>query len=420
MRIENLRAENSDNRARVAATIVWEDCDRAPQEVYYETTHEFGQYLACDPHAFLTGSLLPAIRCGERRIAVDEPICPELRTGLAAATAWLKQWSLLEGSIQIETRGDIRYPQNGRTRAGAFLSGGVDSLAILHCNRADFPPDHPSSIRDALFVHGFDMGGLEGTDDELTSYELALDALRPVAQDAGVNLIPVRTNVRHLLDDVQFWIYQFHGAALASVAHAFSGRLSCVSIASDRSIADLRDKSTHPLLEPNFSSANLRVNLAGLLYSRLDRVRLISDWQVALDSLRVCTMNPPGKLNCGECEKCLRTMLQLLAVDSLDKTSVFPYQDVLPEMLERLRLTDEHLDVWYGELIDPLTARGRLDLVEVIERKRSELRKHLAWQEERDWKGAVKRFDRKWLGGMLFETYKTARMRRGDPTPSAS
>jgi hypothetical protein len=409
MRIEDLRSKTSGDRARVAATVVWEDCDRDPQEVFYETSREFAADLSCDPHAFLVGAVLPAIACGEKRLAIDAAICPELRTGVPTAISWLRKWGLVERSISIEARAEARYPHEHQPRAGLFISGGVDSLALIRANRLDFPTDHPRAFRDGLFVHGFDIGGLAAGEAEMASYDLALRAVAAVAQDAGIVLIPVFTNVRHLYDAVPFWIYQFHGAAMAAVAHAFSNRLTHVSIASAYKIAELKQKTTHPLLEPNFGSTDLRFEVGAILYSRLERVGLLTEWQVALDNLRVCTFNPPGRLNCGACEKCVRTMLQLLVLDSLEKTMAFGAQDVRPEMLEVVQLTEKYQDGWYAELIAPLTARGRRDLVEVIERKRAAFHKQLAWEEERDWKGAVKRLDRKVLRGALYKTYSLLR-----------
>lgn len=409
MRIEKLRSETQGDRARVAATIVWEDCDCDPQKLLYETTLDFAESLACDPQAFLVGAILPAIQQGEQRIAIDAPICPELRNGLMRAIAWFQKWSLLDHPISIEARGQVRYPGSLPVRAGVFLSGGVDSLAVLHANRTDFPTDHPSSYKDCLFVHGFDIGGLAEGGAEEAFHNMALAAVRAVAQDAGAMLIPVYTNVRHLFDDVAFWIYRFHGAALASVAHAFSRRLTSVSIASGFRLTNLAKAGTHPLIDPNYGSASLRIRHEGILLSRLDRVRLIADWPAALENLRVCTMNPPGRLNCGGCEKCLRTMLELLALDRLDEAPTFPYQNVLPEMLHDVAITESYQDAWYEELIHPLAAQHRPDLLEVIREKRQEFQEVLAWEEERDWKGAVKKLDRRWLGSSLYRTYSAIR-----------
>jgi hypothetical protein len=413
MRIENLRSEPNGTRPRIAATVIWEDCDRPPQEIFYETEKAFADDLWCNPHTFLVGCALPALHHGEERVAIDEAICPELRNGLLTAMGWLNEWfAPSRRPIRIEAKPGIAWPvPRAAQRAGSFLSGGVDSLAILRANRLDFPLDHPRSIKDCLFVHGFDIGAFKDGEQELDVFERATASLYEIAQDAGITLIPVHTNIRHLSDKVWFWIYEFHGAALTSVAHAFSRRLGTVSIASGFDIPNTIPAGTHPLIDPNYSSADLQIRHEGKLYSRLDRVRLISDWDIALWNLRVCTFNPPGMLNCGECEKCVRTMIQLLVVDGLARSQAFPANDVSPELLETIKITEKFQDAWYRDLIDPLVEKGRHDLVEVIKRKRSDFHRRLAWEEERDWKGTIKRIDRRYLGGGLHNTYRKIRQR---------
>ncbi len=413
MRIEDLRSETTPYCARVAATVIWEECDREPEELYYQTVPEFANDLTCDPHAFPLGALLPAVQCGEQRILIDGATCPEFRNGLRAVIAWFREWYGMRDAISIEAGDSVRHSSPRPPRAGSFLSGGVDSLSVLRANRRDFPLDHPASIKDCLFVHGFDIGALPGCDPELGLYDLACRALSTIAQDAGITLIPVWTNVRHLFPDVHFWVYQFHGAALASVAHAFSRRLSCVSIASSFSIRDIARVASHPLIDPNFGSCCLRIRHKGGLYTRFEKVQLIADWRTALENLRVCTHNPTDRLNCGVCEKCVRTMLQLLALDRLDQTTAFGTHQVYPEMIQGIRLHHQYEDAYYAELLEPLTALGRLDLVEAIQHLRRDFAKRCAWEEERDWKGAVKRFDRRWLGSALYKTYSTARAARG-------
>lgn len=420
MRIENLRSEPNRTRPRISAAVIWEDCNREAQEIFYETDSAFADALWCNPHTFLVGCALPALHHGEERVAIDETICPELRNGLMTAMGWLSHWfGPSRRPIRIEARSDIAWPVlHTAQRAGSFLSGGVDSLAILRANRLDFPPDHPRSIRDCLFVYGFDIGGLQDGGQELDTFDQAIASLHEIVQDAGVTLIPVYTNVRHLADEVPFWIYEFHGAALASVAHAFSRRLSRVSIASGFNIPNIIRAGTHPLIDPNYSSTDLQLRHEGLLYSRLDKVRLLSDWDVALRNLRVCTLNPPGRLNCGRCEKCVRTMLQLLAVDGLAKSTAFPADDVTPELVSTIKITERYQDAWYRDLVEPLAARGRHDLVEAIRERRKAYQRRLAWEEERDWKGTVKRFDRRYLGGGLRKTYRGFRQQIRRVAPS--
>ena len=170
MRIENLRKETKGENARVAATVIWENCDRPTQVVYFDTSEEFSRDLTCDPHAFLVGCLMPAMRHGEQRIAIDEDICPELRIGLETAMDWICHWYgaprkpvLIEAQIRVHA-----CPSRQRMeRAGSFLSGGVDSIATLQANRLAFSSQHPRSIRDCLFVYGFDIGGSLRSGDEI-------------------------------------------------------------------------------------------------------------------------------------------------------------------------------------------------------------------------------------------------------------
>ena len=410
MRIENLRSERKANRARVVATVAWEDCDRPGRDIYFETEEAFAEELVCNPNAFLVASVLPAMRNGEQRIVIDGNICPELRNGLMTAMGWLQHWyGEPRRSVRIESNPGIQQPIPIPQRAGSFLSGGVDSLAVLRKNRLDFPRDHPRSIRDCIIVHGFDIGGLAESDSEAETFKLAVSALSEIVDDAQVTLIPIATNIRHLDDDIPFWIHECDGAALSAVAHSMSRRLTSVSIASSFNIANSRPRGVHPLLVPNYGSTALRILHEGILLSRLEKVRLVADWDAALRNLRVCTWNPPGMLNCGVCEKCIRTMLQLVAVGKLADSPAFPENDVSREALESMRVTKGLQVSWLADLLDPLREQGRLDLVQVIENKQKEYYKHLAWEEERDWKGAVKRFDRRFLGSGLFRSYKFLR-----------
>jgi hypothetical protein len=406
MRIENLRSEKKGDRARVAATVSWEDCDRPTQEVYFETDEAFADSLSCNPHAFLVGCIVPAMHYGEERVFLDAEICPELREGLITAMSWLRHWyydpdrQLVR--IEAKTRSDLPTPRTPE-RAGFFFSGGIDSLATLRSNRLNFPLEHPGSIKDGLLVYGLEI-------DEPEAFEHVMSSLSKVARDAGVTLIPVYTNVRCLDDDWGFWEYEWQGAVFSAIAHAFSQRLTVVSVASSDDIPSLglvnskmfQPLGSHPLIDPNYSSSDLRIRHDGIALSRLDRARLVADWDVALQNIRVCNKSEryrSGMLNCGRCEKCVRTMLELLALGALDKTRAFPVDDVSEELVPARRLEpgEEYgVAIYYLELLPHLAERGRHDLVRAIE-----YRIAVYLDREPGWRGRIKRFDRKYLDGNL-------------------
>ena len=259
-------------------------------------------------------------------------------------------------------------------------------------------------------MYGFDIGGTEAKSDEHDVFERALMQLAPIVEETGVELIPVFTNIRHLDDDVQFWIDKFFGAALASTAHACASRLTTAYIASGRNIPNVKlEGGSHPVLDANYSSTDLQIRHDSVRLSRLDKVRLVAEWDVALQRLRVCTENPATQLNCGRCEKCIRTMTELVAVGKLAHTTAFPVSDVSAELIDTLTFHAAYEEGFFRELIPALLSRNRSDLVRAIEAKSRQFQKQLAWEEERDLKGTVKKLDRKYLNRSMYRTYKALR-----------
>lgn len=366
MRIENLRSVEAAGRTRVAASVTWEDCGRSKQDVFFETDREFGEGLTCNPHAFLTACIMPALRHGERRVQVDEAICPGLYEGLMEAMSVVRHWYKLERElVRIEAKARTDNGGNGpRARAGFFFSGGIDSLATLRLNRLNFPLSHPGSFQDGLLVFGFEV-------DQPQAFEHVVASVSAIAEDAGIVLIPVYTNARQLDDDWIFYRDQFQGALLAAVGHSLAGRLTSVTIAATYDIANLGPWGSHPLLDPNFGSSDLQIHHDGAALSRLAKTKLVADWDVALRHLRVCNKTEqyrPGLLNCGECEKCVRTMLALYALDALDKTPVFAHPDLSEDKVAAVWINDPYEESCYRDVIGPLEKRGRHDLVRGIRR----------------------------------------------------
>jgi hypothetical protein len=161
---------------------------------------------------------------------------------------WLCNWyGPPRQPVCIEAQRGFHTLRSLPTRvAGSFLSGGVDSLATLRAIRLDLPRAYPYAIKSCLIVHGFDIGGGERAGDEADCFEQAVTCLQEIAADVGVGLIPVHTNVRHLDDDVYFWMHEFHGAALAAVARALSDHFAELNIASCFDISNMSPSGSHP------------------------------------------------------------------------------------------------------------------------------------------------------------------------------
>ncbi|GAB4232888.1 MAG: hypothetical protein Kow0049_16050 [Stanieria sp.] len=405
MKIEAFKTEKQGNVVKVSAEIIWEERDRAKQEIFIETTQEFAEDIFCNPHAFLLAAIIPAMFYGEKRVFIDASICPKLLESLTTAMSWLNYWYGKKTQIiPIEAKVQpTPYSFSSFRRAGLFFSGGIDALAALKTNQLTFPREHPGSIKDGLLVYGV-LGGQNRPDQ---SFELVKNAVLKMAKYAGINLIPVTTNIYSHLNDLDrdfwFWKLHFHGSFFAAIAHAFAHRFHTVSIASTYDLINLEPWGSHPMLDPNYSSYDLQIRHENITLSRLSKTKLVSDWEVIYQNLWVCneiSSYKNNQLNCGQCEKCVRTMTALLALGILDKTQVFPNTDVSEELLiKAAKITDSYEESCYAELIEPLSLRGREDLVRGIKRI-------IARYHQTDIQGMIKRVDRQFFQGNLVNLVK--------------
>jgi hypothetical protein len=358
---------------RSFARVRWEDRDAPPATLEFVVPRGPGAARDPSPEAFLLACFPLAAAQGERRVAIAAPCCPRLIEGLHTVHAWWRRWELVRAAMPaIETRG--RSPRaTGETRTLGFFSGGVDSLHMLLRNRKLYERGDPAYITDALVIHGFDIGKRRRR-PEHAHFAHALARLAPLAEALDLRLMTCATNLRHLPTRPGDWSTLHHGAALAAVAHAALAGPAQIFVASTFDVAHLTPWGSHPLLDPHFSSQRLSFIHEGTRFSRLAKVREIAHAPRGLASLRVCPANAPGRLNCGECEKCIRTRLELLAA-GIDESPAFGVNTMPTAVLgQRLAIEAAYQTAYYAELIDALEARGHDDLAFVIAEKLASLR----------------------------------------------
>jgi hypothetical protein len=205
-----------------------------------------------------------------------------------------------------------------------------------------------------------------------------LNYLRRAAEAARTTFVPVVTNLR-CLESYEFnrdWMRRAHGALLCAVAHALSGGIRRILIASTNDVPHLRPWGSHPLLDPRFSSEDLVVAHDEIHRSRLSKLEAIAEWDAALESIIVCTdwmTTREGPPNCGRCEKCLRTLASLKALGVERDLPTFPAGSLTPQAVrERARWisTDYKFDQWV-EIESMLRSGGEVALARAV---RSNLR----------------------------------------------
>lgn len=190
------------------------------------------------------------------------------------------------------------------------FSGGLDSFHTYVENR--------EQITHGLTVFGADIG-LEEKD--FRSY--LIERHKNAAREMGIELVVVDTNLLDVTGEHCEWAKHLHGAGLSAIAKLFGQQIRTLFIASSYPVNKLLPWGSHPFTDPMWAGADVNVIHYGAYLRRIDKVARVSENDLALRHLRVCFGNQPGSLNCGECEKCLRTMAALQAVDRLESCPTF-------------------------------------------------------------------------------------------------
>lgn len=408
MRIDSFRSERMSTACRVSARVAWEDSERADLVLFFEAEGPGSEDISPEPNAFLLACALPAMRHGERRISIEGNVCPRLRDGLVAAVSLQQSWNGDDRRLPaIEPVQGFRAPEPALpARRGAFLSGGLDSLDVFLENHDAFAEGHPGRLRDALHVVGLPhLGHLEpAVRDNFRNRARA--AAESIARELGIRFIPVRTNLGEVEPDFGFFGRDYFGSGYAAVAHLFASALTSATIASGHPPGvPLTPHGSHPLLDPLFSSAALEIRHEGADRARLEKSAAAARRPDLLRHLQVC--GAPSFLpiegpfaNCGRCSKCLHTLAEIHLAGGLDQAASFPPGSLTGAAIGRIVIDPSRAFLWIP-LADRLRQAGRPDLAAAIEARLAEMRRIEAWHQERGWKGLLRRWDRRFLGGRL-------------------
>ena len=194
-------------------------------------------------------------------------------------------------------------------------------------------------MTDLIFVHGFDVD----LNDQSLRRQVSLMGEK-ISAATGVRFIEIETNARRVQRRWGRWGPHAHGLGLASVGRSLAGYLSKLYIPSSFARTEQLPWGTHPELDVLLSDEILQFVHDQTDATRTDKIEFISQFPVALETLRVCYKNPDGAYNCCACEKCLRTMTTLYALGKLDEAATFP-EPISTEAIEALDITVEAVRV---------------------------------------------------------------------------
>jgi tetratricopeptide (TPR) repeat protein len=228
---------------------------------------------------------------------------------------------------------------------GVFFSLGVDSTYTLIKNISD--------INTLIIIDGFDawMWEKEYLTDILNATQ---DTIKVLNTNKDIKVIPIETNFREFAERyLDWWQYMF-GAGLASVALFLGNGLKECFISLGMSYNELYPRGSHPLLDPLWSTEYLKLIDEGGEYNRLQEVIEISKYPGALNNLRVCEKFNRHRFNCGYCNKCIRTMIELHISGRLNDCLTLPSKIPL-EVLSSFNIEKSWERTIFMEILNSLT-----------------------------------------------------------------
>lgn len=324
---------------------------RGERDLWFRFQKPLGLDPSSDLDSFAVALVLVAMQQGED-LELEGTISKKLSLGLESYQAVFSSWFPERfKKIQIRPQG-LREdpPPHSRLKASAF-SGGVDSFYSYFKLKP--------LLSHTLFMSGFDMPlGLVDSIRALTdSYSRFMD-------QEQTPLITGSTNVRTFVNTAD-WTNS-HGQALAASALFFKESFGTFFIPASYTGGTYPKWGTHPDLDAHLSTESMEFQHHGKDANRVQKLKEISQHKESYQRLRVCWIQDIGLKNCGECEKCVRTMASLEILGVLDRYKTFPSQGFLLKKLRSLPYRTHQSRVFAKELVKEALLRQKFGVASSI------------------------------------------------------
>lgn len=293
---------------------------------------------------------------------------------LRHADEFIKIWSVwrpdLFSQVQIRAK-KVAADTPGRDKPAALaFSGGVDACFSLAAHKSGLLGASSREIGLGVQIVGMDLN-----EDRPEALLEANRSAKAILDSFGVPMAVISTNQRR--DFCPEWKPSL-GAALACVLHTLTNDYSAGIISGNYDYlreTDIGPDGVHTMFNRLLGSYTFPVVSTGGTHNRVERVGFLCGYPAVLKNLRVC-LRPEGMgRNCGVCEKCIRTRLDLLVYGQ--EPDIFN-RSVTPQDIEAVKLDGLSL-VYYEDIFKQMSRSHPLfEAVEkVYQREKKEWDAHL-------------------------------------------
>ena len=357
MRVSDIKREQGlqlDQSIRISARVDYDDSGLESEVYWYEFPEELKEHISEAGDAWLIALLPLAISINES-ISIDRPVDPFLfENAYELLDAW-RFWFPELPRIEIHApAGEYQVQKASRNRNGQFFSGGVDSFytALRHGQ------EDPRCTDDLIFCWGFDV---PLTNPEAMGRIQA--SLSRSAEKLNKKLIIVATNIRETQFGKLDWAHISHGCAMASVGLFLEPLFRRLLIPSSDGYVEAEAYGSHAFTDHLFSTSNMHVIHDGSASSRQQKTELVAKHPEAIEGLRVCWQSFSDN-NCGRCEKCIRTMIDLELCGVLSQIPTFSHAPIDLSRIRRIYTTNKvnGIPLYYEQMLSRAEEQCRDDL----------------------------------------------------------
>jgi hypothetical protein len=250
--------------------------------------------------------------------------------------------------VRITSEEVAPAPRAEQPRVVSCFSAGVDAFySVL---------DPSAKVDELLYVHGFEA---RVEDERLLA--LVLPQVRAAASELGKPLRLAETNWRSVIEPLTSHGYFVSMPMLFAVAHLMGSNLARLVVPGthDPFFAS-EDPSSVPSYVGLWGTEALEIVEHGHV-PRLEKVRRLTESDVAMHHLRVCWNRTGLAYNCGQCGKCLRTRVHLQFAGAEGRCRTLPPRLELDEI--RSARPERAINLGYiDENIAEAESRGLTDL----------------------------------------------------------
>jgi hypothetical protein len=346
-------------RVRLVGEVLYDDRPGKVEPYWFEFPEKFAGALSVSGNPWLACLLPLAVTRGEK-LRLRLPVDPLLLSNASRLMEIWSRWYPDLRPVALEAEAQPTSPGPEPRASGGFFSGGIDSFYMVLRDRDGARPAEVPALDTLVLVRGFDIPVHAAAE-----FERHRESLLRAADDLGLEMLDVATNLRIVRFREADWGRLSHGSALASVGLAAERRFQSLCIAATHYDGPVKPWGSQPETDPLLSTGITRIFHVGVLIPRREKTEYIARSDVALRHLHVCYRLGTAD-NCCDCFKCLLAMLTLEVVGALDRCPPLRRRPLDLRRVRKLFLNSPPYLRLYRDLEARARAAGREDVADAI------------------------------------------------------